>query len=60
MPDTFGKRERRKVQERKAMLREERREARRKRRQAGPVQQPELQPLSAPARHDEEDYPAPD
>ena len=57
MPDTFGKRERRKVQEHKAMLREARRDERRKRRQEGPVQQPELQPLSGPARLPEDGDP---
>ena len=59
MPDTFGKRERRKTQERKAMLREERRTARRKRRQEGPAPQPELQPLSGPAITYDEDDPTP-
>lgn len=60
MPDTFGKRERRKAQERKAMVREERRDARRKRRQEGPVEQPELQPLSGPARHSDDGGPPPE
>jgi hypothetical protein len=49
MPDTYGKRERRKAQERKAAVRDERREARRKRRLAGPAEVPELQLLDGPA-----------
>lgn len=48
MPDTYGKRERRKTQERKAAAREERRDARRERRQAGPAEVPDLQLLDAP------------
>lgn len=59
MPDTYGKRERRKAQERKAALRDERRAARRERRQAGPVPLPELQLLDAPAQPFE-DEPDPD
>jgi hypothetical protein len=49
MPDTFGKRERRKTQERKAMLRDERRDARRERKRQGPVEEPELELLTGPA-----------
>ena len=49
MPDTFGKRERKKTQERKAAAREERRLARSRRRAAGPPEVPELQPLDGPA-----------
>jgi hypothetical protein len=48
MPDTFGKRERKKTQERKAAAREERRLARNRRRAAGPADVPELQPLDGP------------
>jgi len=49
MPESYGKRERRKVQERKAALRDERRAARRERRQAGPAPVPELELLDGPA-----------
>jgi len=49
MPESYGKRERRKVQERKAALRDERRAARRERRQAGPAAEPELELLDGPA-----------
>jgi hypothetical protein len=48
MPETFGKRERKKTQERKAAAREERRLARNRRRAAGPAEVPELQPLDGP------------
>jgi len=48
MPETFGKRERKKTQERKAAAREERRLARRDRRAAGPAPVEELQPLEGP------------
>jgi hypothetical protein len=59
MPDTYGKRERRKVQERKAAMRDERRVARKERRQAGPAEVPELELLDAPAPLPE-DLPDPD
>lgn len=48
MPETFGKRERKKTQERKMAAREERRLARNRRRAAGPAEVPELQPLDGP------------
>ncbi len=53
MPDTYGKRERRKVQERKAAQRDERRAARRERRQAKPAEEPELQLLDGPQPYED-------
>ena len=50
MPETFGKRERKKTQARKAAAREERRVARNRRRAAGPAEVPDLQPLDGPVR----------
>jgi hypothetical protein len=55
MPETFGKRERKKTQERKAAAREERRLARRQRRAEGPAPLEELEPLTGPRPLDDVD-----
>ena len=46
MPDTFGKRERRKVQERKAAARDDRRIARNRRRHGLPAETPRYDPFA--------------
>jgi hypothetical protein len=46
MPETFGKRERRKVQERKAAARDDRRIARNRRRQGLPAEMPRYDPFA--------------
>jgi hypothetical protein len=46
MPDTFGKRERRKVQERKAAARDDRRIARNRRRQGLPAEMSRYDPFA--------------
>jgi hypothetical protein len=48
MPETFGKRERKKVQERKAQARDDRRIARNRRRQGLPVDMPYRDPFAQP------------
>jgi len=58
MPDTYGKRERRKVQERKAAARDERRIARNRRRHGLPGDVPPRSPFGTDLGEPEEPSPS--